>query len=59
MRGGVDFEIVPAAGAAEFYFFDQMVAGAAAGLRSRWQAGSSKQENAGNGKRKAADNVFL
>jgi hypothetical protein len=33
MRGRINFEIVPAAAAAQFYFFNQMIAGAPGGLR--------------------------
>jgi len=35
MGGGIDFEVIPAAGAAEFYFFGEMIAGSACGLRER------------------------
>jgi hypothetical protein len=65
MGGGIDFEIVPATGAAEFDFFEEVITGRVGGLRGRssqryvcgWVRGQERreEEQGGEGHKKSHD----
>src|SRR5205807_8049257 len=59
MGGGIHFEIVPPAGSAEFYFFDEMVPGAAGSLGSGRKVRSREQREEEKRKKSANANVSL
>src|SRR5207249_11827698 len=59
MGAGINFEIVPPAGSAEFYFFDEMVPGAAGGLVSGRKVRSGEQREEEKRKKSANANVSL
>jgi hypothetical protein len=58
MRGGIDFEVVPAAGAAQFNLLEKVVAGRAGGLRAQRRRGKGlryerrREEQEGKGHKK-------
>src|SRR5437773_10457149 len=59
MGGGIHCELVPPAGSAEFYFFDEMVPGAAGSLGSGRKVRSGEQREEEKRKKSANANVSL